>query len=233
LNDSELVERATELRDKAFAQRLNSACDGHPHIPAYGQGRQTWVKEKLDVSHEAVRKWFTGESRPRPDKMKILAMNLEVDEAWLALGITPDQTPREKKARDATAEGAVNVVTGLLQMNGATCAFPAEQDPASGYVNVYAIMRGVQLAIHVSLAKKLGDNQWKFIIPKEYEQCRVLGAIHVRPNRLHLVSMDHDMIDRYRVRKGGFFEIVASYHDNHYWSGGDKWPRIESFARDL
>ena len=221
------------MRDKAFAQRLNTACDGHPYIPAYGQGRQTWVKEKLDVSHEAVRKWFTGDSRPRPDKMKVLAAALEVDEAWLALGITPDLSPREKKARDATAEGAVNVVTGLLQMNGATCAFPSEKDPAAGYVDIYAIQRGVQLAIHISLSKKQADNQWKFIIPKEYEQCRVIGVVHARPNRIHMLNMNHDMIDKYKVRKGGFFEIMTSYRDGSYWSGADQWTRIESFAKDL
>lgn len=221
------------MRDKAFAQRLNTACDGHPHIPAYGMGRQTWVKDQMDVSHEAVRKWFTGESRPRPDKMKVLAARLEVDEAWLSLGITPDLQPRERKARDATAEGAVNVALGMLQMNGANCAFPGEKDPAAEYVDLYAINRGVQLAIHVSLAKQLSPGQYCFVLPKEYERCRILGAIHVRPNRVHFLNMDHETLEKYRIRKGGFYEVVVTYHDGGYWSGSDKWKKIESFGKDL
>lgn len=220
-------------RDKAFAQRLNTACDGHPHIPPYGQGRQTWIKENLGVSHEAVRKWFTGESRPRPDKLKMLAAVCEVDEAWLALGITPDLTPVEQKVRNAENEGAVNVVTGLLQMNGSRCAFPSDKDPNASYVDVYAIQRGVQLAIHISLAKVMAANQLKFVVPKEYEHCRVIGIVHARANRVHLLNMTHDMIDRYKTRKGGFYEIVVNYREGHYYSGEDRWVKIESFQKDL
>ncbi len=221
------------MRNKSFAQRLNTACDGHPHIPSYGQGRQTWIKEQLDVSHEAVRKWFTAESRPRPEKMKALARVLEVDEAWLALGITPDLTPVEQKVRNAEAEEAVNVVTGLLQMNGSRCAFPSEKDPNAGYVDVYSIQRGVQLAIHVSLAKVVAAGQLKFVIPKEYEYCRVIGVVHARPNRVHLLNMTHDMIDKYKTRKGGFFEIIVTYKDGVYSSCQDQWVKIESFAKGL
>lgn len=221
------------MRDTAFAKRLNSACDGHPHIPPYGQGRQTWIKENLAVSHEAVRKWFTGDSRPRPEKMKALARALEVDEAWLALGLAPDFTPAEQKVRNAEAEGAVNVVTGLLQMNGSRCAFPSDNDPNAAYVDVYSIQRGVQLAIHISLGKLLAANQVRFIIPKEYENCRVIGVVHARANRVHLLNMTHDMIDKYKSRKGGFYEIVVNYDKQAYWSGADQWQRIEDFKKDL
>lgn len=219
--------------DKAFAQRINTACDQNPHIPAYGMGRQTWVKEKMGVSHEAVRKWFLGEARPRPDKLALLANVLECDEAWLALGKKGDLDPREKRARSLNIEGAVNVVTGLLQLNGAHCAFPGEKDPAAAYVDVYAITRGVQLAIHAALGKEGPPNQYTFTIPKEYELCKVIGVVHARSNRVHLLSMDHENIAKYGQRKGGFLTIVASYHDGAYWSGADKWKKIESIAKDL
>lgn len=129
--------------DKDFAKRLNQACDAHPHIPPYGQGRQTWIKERLDVSAEAVRKWMYGESRPRPDKMKMLARLLEADEAWLSHGIKPDLGPKERKARNAAAEGAVNVAVGLVQMNGGNVAFPSDKDPRREFVDFYAILRGL------------------------------------------------------------------------------------------
>lgn len=219
--------------DKGFAQRLNTACDQNHHVPAYGMGRQTWVKEKMQVSHEAVRKWFLGQSRPRPDKLRQLANVLEVDEAWLALGIKGDLDPREKRARSLNIEGAVNAVTGLMQLNGAHCAFPGETDPAAAYVDVYVINRGVQLSIHVSLAKEGPPSQFTFTIPKEYERCKVIGVVHARPTRMHMINMDHDMLDKYAVRKGGYVEVMVDYRDGSYWSGGDKWTRIESFAKDL
>lgn len=219
--------------DKGFAQRLNTACDENPHVPAYGMGRQTWVKEKMGVSHEAVRKWFLGEARPRPDKLAQLARVLECDEAWLALGKKGDLDPREKRARSLNIEGAVNVVTGLLQLNGANCAFPGEKDPMGSFVDVYSINRGVQLAIHVSLARQGPPNQFTFTIPKEYQQCRVVGVVHAGATAVHLLNMDHEMLDRHGERKGGFLEVRVFYRDGEYWSGADRWTRIESFARDI
>lgn len=221
------------MADKAFAQRVNTACDQNPHIPAYGMGRQTWVKEKMGVSHEAVRKWFLGESRPRPEKLAQLAAVLECDEAWLALGKKGDLDPREKRARSLNIEGAVNVVTGLLQLNGANTAFPGDKDPAASYVDVYAINRGVQLAIHVALGKQGPPGQFKFTIPREYELCKVIGVVHARANRVHLLNMDHEMLAKYAQRKGGFYEVNLAYNEGAYWSGADKWTKIESFSKDL
>jgi hypothetical protein len=72
-------EKAAEprlIRDKAFSNRLNSACDSNSHVPAYNYGRPSWIREHMasdmgvEVSTETVRKWFAGESRPRPDKMR-------------------------------------------------------------------------------------------------------------------------------------------------------------------
>lgn len=219
--------------DKAFAKRLNEACDGHPHIPPYGQGRQTWVKEHLDVSHEAVRKWFTGQSRPRPGKMKDLARVLEVDEAWLALGITPDLEPKEKRARNAQAEGACNVVGGLIQLNGGSIAYPGDNDSRAAYIDLYAIVRGASFSIHVSLANRFSEGQFSFVVPKEYKDCRVIGVIHARSTRIHLIDLTHDLIDKHKVRKGGYFLVSLSWHDNAYWSGPDKWHRVDNFAKDF
>jgi transcriptional regulator with XRE-family HTH domain len=222
-----------KLVDRSFAKRLNTACDGHPHIPEYGHGRQTWVKENLKVSHEAVRKWFTGEARPRPSMMRELAKTLEVDEAWLSLGITPDLKPRERRSRNAQAEGAVNVLAGIIQLNGGHCAFPDENDPRGAYVDLYAIVRGASHALHVSLATKFSIGQFNFVVPKEFEDCRVIGAVHASTTRVHFIDMTTDLINKAKVRKGGFFLIGMNWHDNSYWSGPEKWPRIENFAKDF
>lgn len=219
--------------DRSFAKRLNTACDGHPHIPPYGHGRQTWVKEHLEVSHEAVRKWFMGEARPRPDKMRQLSKTLEVDEAWLSLGITPDLKPRERRSRNAQAEGAVNVLAGIVQLNGGHCAFPDENDPRGGYVDLYAIVRGTSYPLHVSLATPLSAGMFQFVVPKEYRDCRVIGVVQIRSMRVHALDMTTDLIDRHKSRKGGYFLVTLNYHDSAYWSGSDRWPRIDNFAKDF
>lgn len=219
--------------DEAFSKRLNSACDGHPHVPPYGQGRQTWIKEQLGVSHEAVRKWFSGDSRPRPDKMRQLARILEVDEAWLSLGIVPDLAPQEKRTRNLQVEGATNAVAGLMQLNGAHIAFPGERDPRAAYVDLYAIIKGAQYSVHVALAKHVSNGTYKFTIPKEYEDCKVIGVVHVAPHRLHLINITHDLIDRFKNRKGGYFEIVVHKIGSEYYVGDTKFPRILSFADRL
>lgn len=216
--------------DKAFAQRLNLACDGHPEIPPYGSGRQTWIKEKMDVSHEAVRKWFTGEARPRPAMMRRLKALLEVDEAWLSLGIAPEMQPKERKARNAIAEGAVNVFTGMIQINGGNVAFPDEKDPRSEYVDLYTIIRGSQFAIHVALGQRMSENVYRFSVPREYDQCTVVGAIQAFPMRMHFIAMSNDMIDRHKVRKGGYFEITVNHTGSTYTTGSDTWHRITSLT---
>lgn len=216
--------------DKGFSKRLNTACDGHPHIPPYGQGRQTWVKEHLDVSHEAVRKWFTGESRPRPDKMRALSRALEVDEAWLSLGITPEITPAEKRQRNITLEGAVNVFMGLVQINGGHVAIPDDRDPRAAFVDFYAIIRGTQNPFHISLAQNMSEGVLKFVLPKEYDQTHVIGAIHAYPLRMHWIRMHRDLTDKHKVRRGGYFEIIVNRRGSEYFTGDDQWPRINTLS---
>lgn len=215
--------------DKGFAKRLNEACDGHPHIPEYGHGRQTWVKEKMDVSHEAVRKWFMGQARPRPDKMAQLAALLEVDQAWLALGMQPDQSPREKRTRDATVDGAVNALMGIMQMNGGHVAFPDEKDPRSEYVDFYCILRGIQSQIHVALADEKAPGQYLFTVPKQFDQVWVIGIIRTGPLKMVFLNMTPALIDKYKVRKGGYYTVAVSKSQLGFISAQDTWPKITSF----
>lgn len=218
------------MRDKDFAQRLNTACDGHDLIPAYGQGRQTWVKEQLGVSHEAVRKWFTGQTRPRPDKMRHLARVLEVDEAWLSLGIIPDTPQEEKRHRGLAVEGATYCVAGLIQLSGGNIAFPQDTDPRAGYVDLYAIVKGAQYSINVALAKHVTNGTYKFTIPKEYEMCRVIGVVQVAPHRLHLLNLEYDLIEKFKSKKGGYVEMSVHKTGSEYFIGDTKVPRILSFT---
>ncbi len=218
--------------NKDFVSRLNKACDEHPLVPEHGHGRQTWLRAKLQVSNEAVRKWFAGEARPRPGKMKMLARVLEVDEAWLSLGMSPDLSPKERRVRNATADGAVNVVTGLIQMNGGHCAFPDPKDPRAGYVDLYAIVGGTQMAIHVCLALALDTKpeSFRFMVPSEFEECTVIGVVQTGPLTQNFIQLRPDLIEKHGVRGGAGREIVVTRSGARYCTNKDEWPKMQSLT---
>ncbi len=82
--------------------------------------------------------------------MTCLAKVLDVDEAWLSLGINPVESPTEKKVRNAVADGAVNYVAGLIQMAGGTIAFP---DKSEGY-DLFTIINGRKHQIEIKTARQ-------------------------------------------------------------------------------
>lgn len=215
--------------DKGFSNRLNMACDGHPHVPPYGQGRQSWIRENLGVSHEAVSRWFSGASRPRPTKMRELARALEVDEAWLSLGITPELDPADSRVRNTQAEGASNAFMGVAQLNGARVALPDDKDPRGAFVDFYAVFRGQQVPFHVALATEIAASTFKIVIPKQYDQCVTIGAVHANSMRVHFLRLPIPLIDTHKKRRGGYFELILNRQDSKYLTGADVWPRITDF----
>lgn len=218
------------VRDKAFARRLHQAAEDRPDVPPFGLGRQTWIKERMGVSHEAVRKWLTGESRPRPIMMSKLAKLFGVDEAWLSLGIASEIPTKQREARNAMADGAVNAFTGLVQMNGGHCAFPGPDDPRNGYVDVYAIIRGSQFSVHVAFGEMISNGVYKFSVPKEYPNCTVVGAIHFASMRCIYLNLRQSLIDKHRFKKGSYFEITVHASGDQFTTGSDVWPIIDNLV---
>ena len=208
------------IRDKAFGQRLELAADGNAMVPPYNRGRLTWVKTQMmerfgeSVSVETVRKWFGGEVKPRPDKLKLLAELFEVDEGWLSLGIAPDLQPREQRLRDATADGAVNLLAGVIQMNGGNPAFPEDGDKRAvkEHIDLYAIIKGAQYAFHVSLAQSVGPRTWKFVLPTKWDGAFQIGVIHEDSTKFQFVELTEELIAA-GSRKGGTIEITALLSD--------------------
>lgn len=218
------------VRDKAFAKRLHQEAEDRPDVPPFGLGRQTWIKERMDVSHEAVRKWLSGETRPRPVAMKKLANLFGVDEAWLSLGIASEIPQKQREARNSVADGAVNVFAGLVQMNGGHCAFPCEEDERRAYVDLYAIIRGSQFSVHVAYGHEVSRDIFKFQIPKDYSLCTVVGAMHKSSMRAPFINMKQGLIDKHRIKKGQYFEITAHKVGEEYMTGSDTWPVIDNLV---
>lgn len=167
---------------KDFAQRMQLAAEGNPNVPPHNLGRLQWFTTQLDkrgvkTSPEGVRKWFAGETFPRPNTMTVLAEVLSVDQAWLAVGASKVDD-RVKRVRQAEADGAVNVLAGFITMCGGNPAFPVDGDARAQKeaVDLYAIIRGAQYAIHVSVAKVV-DGAPAFVVPVKARDLLVIGVV--------------------------------------------------------
>ena len=144
-----------------FARRVAQACEASGLVPAANYGRLNWFQKQyadrfgVEIATETVRKWFAGETKPRPQALRQLAEILQVDEAWLSLGTASDAKGR-KPVQDATASGAVNLVAGLVQMDGGTIAFPEPDDKRAEAENIhlYAIIRGAQYPLHIVVGEQ-------------------------------------------------------------------------------
>jgi len=213
-----------------FSKRLATACNDSQLIPDYGRGRQAFIAKRLKVTQEAVRKWFSGDSRPKPKVMTQLAALVEADEAWLALGVKPEIDRKEKRSLGVQTEGAVFFLFGLATMAGATAAFAGKDDPRSGYIDFYFILNGVQYPVHVCVGREISKNVHEFIVPKEYSEVRCVGVVPLSHTRFHLVHLRTNLIDDHKQKKGGALAVTVSRKGNEYVTGSDEWPRVERFG---
>lgn len=217
----------------AFSQRLTQACDDNPNIPPYGQGRQVVVANALEVSQEAVRKWFVGLSMPKPKKMQSLAAFLDVDAAWLALGVKPELSRDAKRLAGKVVEGSVMFVAGTIQLAGGSCAFPDPTDPRAGYVDIYAIIKGHKLDIHVTTGKEVSPGTLEFIIPREYADVRCVGFALKNSPLFDLIDMPYQLVDQHKVRRSGDFVITVQRDNDQYMTGRDTWSLFSPIGATL
>lgn len=216
-----------------FAARLNGVANVNPAVPPIAYGRLGWfsdefAKRGLNVSKEMVRKYLAGENRPKADRMTALAEILQTDEAWLALGKSPQVETKQTVIRNAQVSGAVNVVAGLIQMHGGAPAFPEDNDLASErqHIDLYTIIRGARYAIHVALADR-DDTGFRFPLPPGIgPDVLVLGLIQTSPLGFEIIELDPEGVAEHASR--GVLKMGADYR-----SGGHEWRRVETFAKRL
>lgn len=162
--------------------------------------------------------------------MKELARVLEVDEAWLSLGITPELDPADMRIRNTQGEGAGNVFMGLAQLNGARAALPDDKDPRAAFVDFYAVFRGQQVPFHVALASEIAAGTYKLTLPKEYDQCVTVGAVNPRSMRVKFLRLPVSQLDKHKIRRGGYYELIINRQGDRFVTGSDEWPLIDDFS---
>lgn len=204
----------TKVKDAGFGRRMDQAADMHPHCPAKFAGRGPWLVQEMQrrghrVSTETVSKWFEGESLPKPDKREALAEALGVDTAWLILGVDAALAPKERKLRNAQADGVVNVVAGIIQMDGGHPAFPDEADKRASkeQIDLYAVIRGANYSLNIALGEA-EDRFRKFVVTSSLgENVIVIGAVKVGTG-FELYELTPEVLETGQ-RRGGSIEVVA------------------------
>ncbi len=212
------------IRDKAFAERLASSVDNHPRAP-HGHGRQRWLLNELEArfsakySAESARKWFAGENRPKVPVLRQIAEILEVDEAWLSLGIDPDETPKERVRRNATADGAVNYVAGLIQMAGGNIAFPEQDDQAQP--DIFAIISGRSIQFEVKRPAGDDEGNLRLRLSKHHDKRVVLIVADAKgPMNFNVFRIPPAIVAEFGRDRGGFVEMSV-VNDGKKLSIGD------------
>ncbi len=195
----EIVRRGPPVNDlasrTAFRERLLSAVENNPNVPPHRSGMQTWVLDEFHkrdemLTLESVSKWFRGAGRPSTARGEMLAEILGVDAGWLLHGVNSAVTTRDVRARNALADGAVNLVAGLIQMDRGVIAFPEEGDKLAvrESIDLYAILRGVRYSIHVAVGE-IEDSVIRFSLPRSDAVLPIL-----------VVRNGHFNFDLYEVR---------------------------------
>lgn len=169
-----------EAKYEDFAKRLDIAMHQNSEAPST-HGRQKWLRERLsdryniDVSSAAVQKWFSGESLPRPAIMTAIAQALECDDTWLRLGINPAISIQRMEARSKIAAGHVNLVAGIIQINGGVVAFPIDGGEAG--VDLITIIDSRQHNLEIKTPIKSRDGAPKWFVNERFVHRTVIAVV--------------------------------------------------------
>jgi transcriptional regulator with XRE-family HTH domain len=223
----------------AFAKRLNQVFDESRLLPGFNQGRYTWIRDQLamkygvEVTRETVRKWVSGETVPRNEKLRALAKLFDVDEGWLAFGVRSDVDLRQQPDRILADSGAVSLVAGLIQMAGGTCALPEPGDNKNEFVDLYAIIGRRQRMIAVRLGDEVATGKYRFSVPNEFEQCVNVGVVRTDFACFDLLLLSHTQIKSYGDRRGPHVDVTATKREKGWMIGRSPVLKITDFNADL
>jgi hypothetical protein len=219
----------------SFAKRLQIAADRSNTIPPTNMGRFTHIQRQLaehygfDLSRETVRKWFVGEALPRPDKMLALSRVLKVDEGWLAVGSSPSSLPPETSLVQVHDNAAINLIIGMMGINGVSCAQPDEDEAGPGDSPFfYAIINGRQWRIFVSLGQANSD-RISFRGPTGKEHVTTLGIVAHTVTDFSVFQFTPELIARNGQSHRGIFELDGVLSGRDLKFGSDKVSALKDF----
>jgi hypothetical protein len=122
------------------------------------------------------------------------------------------------------ADGMVNVIAGLVQMDGGSIAFPKEgdRDAKERGIHLYAIIRGARYTIHVAAAEKLTSGRFRFFVPLNRTETIVIAAVRNK-FRFDVFEIEERFIAKHGRRRGNTVEMDVKTLDTGF-------RKIESFV---
>lgn len=201
-----------------FPQRLSQACDNCPDCPPKGKGRQKWVAQVCGKSDEASRKWFSGLSRPKLKTSEKLARALNVDSAWLMLGVEPEFIKSSDKMEfRKKLDGSVYMVFGAMMRDGYACAFDSEKSQT----HFHAIKDGVQQTFYVAVAEQSGDS-FQVMIPSDTPDAEIIAFIPLGYCEAELINIDQQAIDKHGKKQGLKTTMRIRKKEGAYYTGNKR-----------
>lgn len=222
--------------DHEFARRMKIACDNNPRAPEKA-GRLVWIRDEMAkkgmlVAHQTVHRWYHGATRPRNQKMSVLADVLRVDPAWLAMGRYDHDFSLNPERRAVIMDGAINATVGFMEMAGINCAWPDEGDPAASYVHFYAIIKGKQHRFYVA---KVSDNYQDGIIdlrlPLEFDKCSIIVFRRIATSTADLWFLPKEILANSAVQRGSYADIKVKIKGTVLDVGQSNLAAITDLAR--
>lgn len=230
------------VKDPDFARRIEKAMDANPGVPPANHGRLGWfvrqfeTRYEVNLTPETIRKWLAGISAPRKERRGQLAEILGVDEGWLLAGSGSPTEHKTRKLRNAEVDGAVNLVAGLIQMDGGYPAFPGTtpRDTARPGVDLYAVIRGAHYAFNVATAIPTEDGEWWISVPTRREDLMVLAVVRTGKNLgFEVLDVDEEAIVQNGRFVSGSVSVPLRREGNAFLAGDVALKPIRTFAERL
>ncbi|WP_157928955.1 helix-turn-helix domain-containing protein [Pararhizobium haloflavum] len=214
-----------------FASRVNHACDNNPKIPD-GWGRQAYVQAQFEkagipLSRQSVNRWFQGYSVPRLKKLNFLAKVLDVDEGWLVFGAMPEGEHHRKTRHPIDISGAIQLVTGLLTMDGAICAFAEPNDEAG--LHFRTVYKGRHFRCHC-VAADTTDEGYRVVVSPNYANLTTFIVVRYEGWDFRIFKIVPGVIKSTGEHRGGFVTLDFTISKEAVIVGGEEFPRIQSVS---
>jgi len=191
-----------------FKDRLIRACNANTIVPPYGGGRQSFIARQLNVSQEATRKWFSGESKPRAAMMKKLSALLGVEHVWLALGTDESETNSFRQVAKIQDAG-IYAFTSYLIANGWSVAFTTDVGDMSHITTTY---NGVVTKFMVTSGVLSNERTVELEPVTVARGCRLIAAVeNSRPK-----NWGFDFVDMTDVEPGDIKMVLTKKNDDVY-----------------
>jgi hypothetical protein len=117
----------------------------------------------------------------------------------------------------------VNIVAGLIQLDGGTPAFPE----ATGPIDLSAVIKAALYNFHIVLGR-IDDEKASFAVSVDADATVVLGVLRVSHASFEVYELPWDMIESLGVRRSSHITLSVDLA-----TLGDSVRRIESFANRL